>query len=70
MGQSQAMPALSAWRMGVTSMSEMTPRSVEKADKFQCQFCGKFSSCLLWLDDRCPWCDQRYDAVLAQEGDD
>jgi len=38
----------------------------------RCQFCQAVSHSSLWKKskDACPQCGRRYDAILAQEGDD
>lgn len=40
------------------------------AETYKCQFCEKESSPAEWIDDKCPECGRKYDAILAQEGDD
>lgn len=36
----------------------------------RCQFCEKDSPAKSWKGDKCPKCGGKYDAILAQEGDD
>lgn len=36
----------------------------------RCQFCGLYSNPKKWLDNECPFCDQKYDPNLAQEMDE
>ena len=37
---------------------------------FSCQFCEIETLASRWVDNNCPNCGRKYDAVLAQEGDD
>ena len=39
---------------------------------YRCQFCEKDSPVEEWKEcrDSCPKCGEKYDAILAQEGDD
>lgn len=36
----------------------------------RCQFCEKLRPSEEWKNDTCPCCGRKYDAMLAQEGDD
>ena len=39
-------------------------------DYYICQFCERKSSPKRWVKNQCPYCKRKYDAILAQEGDD
>jgi rubrerythrin len=43
---------------------------VSAQDFYRCQFCGKTAHPSKWKKDKCPHCGAKYDAILAQEGDD
>jgi hypothetical protein len=45
-------------------------RRKKAAATYRCQFCEKSSPRKQWKDDRCPKCGAKYDATLAQEGDE
>ena len=62
-----------ARRLGQKSTAErvaeaMAPENLK--EEWRCQFCEKLSLAKNWKDDRCPECGNKYDALLAQEGDD
>lgn len=37
---------------------------------YRCQFCEAYSPLAKWVGDICPKCGEKYDCILAQEGDD
>lgn len=41
-----------------------------KGESYRCQFCGEVSPRKDWLDDACPKCKRKYDALLAQDSED
>jgi transcriptional regulator with XRE-family HTH domain len=38
--------------------------------ELRCQFCSMSSPATQWKEEKCPRCGAKYDAILAQEGDD
>lgn len=39
-------------------------------EEYRCQFCEALSPAKDWQGDTCPKCGEKYDYLLAQEGDD
>jgi len=56
-----------------TSLKRITCKKCAEAiqrERIICQFCGGVTFAIMWKNDCCPKCKRRYDAILAQEGDD
>lgn len=58
---------------GAPSVEEVVAKQMQPhhiREEWRCQFCEKMTPASDWKDDKCPKCGSKYDALLAQEGDD
>lgn len=77
MGQSKTFQAWARMQaakiQGTPSTEEVVAKQMAQTnirEEWRCQFCEKMTLASDWKDDKCPKCGQKYDSMLAQEGDD